>query len=209
MLRILLALFVLMLTLFAASGLSGCSGKKPRSFDEGKSLSFSDADQKAIEKEIRHLARGKQVSDIEGMAIYSEAVVALTNRGSRIEPQLLEAIAGNDDWSVRRGVIEVLGSVGTRRCVDHLIAATGDAVPLVGLYAHKTLQAMTGFYPIPAAGEATGANGLPPVPQRSPTNLELDADEKLWASWHEQYGRLLQKMWTTWWKENRGTVDLK
>jgi len=206
MLRILLVLCALIFTLIVVTG---CSGSKPRSFDEGKTLSFSDADHKAIEKEIGQLARGKQVSDIEGMAIYSEAVVALTNRGSRIEPHLLEALAGNDDWSVRRGVIEVLGSLGTRRCVDHLIAATGDAVPLVGLYAHKTLQAMTGFHPIPAAGEPTGANGLPPVPQRASTNLELDAEEKLWASWHEQYGRQLQKIWTTWWKDNRGTVDLK
>lgn len=202
-------LLVLCAVLFALTAVASCGGGKPRDFDDGKALTFSDTDHKAIEKEISQLARGKQISDIEGMAVYSETVVALTNRGSRIEPQLLESLAGNDDWGVRRGVIEVLGSVGTRRCVEHLIAATGDAVPLVALYAHKTLQAMTGFQPIPGAGEPTGANELPPVPQRASTNLELDAEEKLWASWHAQYGRLLQKTWTTWWKENRGTVDLK
>lgn len=201
-----------LLLVFVSLGLwlgAGCANKSNRVYDDGGRLQFSDAEREAVAKDVARLARGKDLADIEGMAIYSETVATLTNRGSRIEPQVIEILVAHGDWAVRKGLIEVLGSIGTRRSIDPLIAATGDAVPLVALYAHKTLQAMTGFRPIPAGGEPTGANGLPPVPQRSENDLELDAEERLWAMWHRDHGTLLRETWQEWWKANRGTVTIE
>lgn len=188
---------------------AGCANKSNRVYDDGGRLEFSDAERKAVAKDADLLARGKDLSDIEGMAIYSETVAKLTNRGSSIEPQVIEILIAHGDWAVRKGLIEVLGSIGTRRSIDPLIAATDDREPLVALYAHKALQAMTGFHPIPAPGEPTGANGLPPVPQRSENDLELDAEERLWALWHHDHGKLLRQTWHEWWKANRGTVQIE
>lgn len=199
----------LLVGLMILCGAIACTNKSSRVYDDGGRLAFSDAEREEVTKDVDRLARGKDLADIEGMAIYSETVSTLTNRGSRIEPQLIEILVAHGDWAVRKGVIEVLGSIGTRRSVEPLITATNDAVPLVALYAHKVLQAMTGFRPIPAAGEPTAVSGLPPVPQRAPDNLEMDAEERLWAMWHRDYGKLLQATWQTWWKENRGTADLK
>ncbi len=199
----------LVVGLVVLSGAIACSNKSSRVFDDGGRLAFSDAERAAVTKDVDRLARGKDLADIEGMAIYSETVASLTNRGSRIEPQLIEFLVAHGDWAVRKGLVEVLGSIGTRRAVEPLITATGDAVPLVALYAHKVLQAMTGFRPIPAAGEPTADSGLPPVPQRSSDNLELDVEERLWAVWHRDHGKLLQATWQTWWRENRGTVEIR
>lgn len=187
---------------------AGCDERTQELFNTETSKGFNDDERKAVRAEIDLLANGKDHSDIEASAIYSETVQKLTGRGSKIEPELIEALAGHQDWSVRMGVIEVLESVGTRACIEGVIAATKDPAPLVALRANKLIEAMTDHRVIPAAGQPAAANGLPPVPQRDPADLALDAEERIWATWHQQNGRLLHATWVEWWKANRGTVKI-
>jgi hypothetical protein len=207
MLRTSFLLFAFVLVFVGVSG--GCSNPSERAYDNGSKIAFSDTELKEVQAEIAKLARGKSTEDIEGTAIYSEAVTDLTRRGSRIESTLIETLAGNPDWAIRMGVIEVLGSLGTRRCVDTVIAATGDVAPLVSLHANKLLEVMTNHRVIPEPGQETSAEGLPPVPQRSPDQIALNTEERLWAGWHQDNSKLLQATWKTWWKANRGTVDIQ
>lgn len=188
---------------------TACSDSSRALFNPEPAPEFKDDERKAVLAEIASLANGKDPADIEASAIYSEAVQKLTGRGSKIEPQLIEALAGDQDWAVRMGVVEALESVGTKACIDTLIIATKDPAPLVALRADKLLAAMTGHRVIPVAGAPTSAEGLPPVPKRSPDDLALDTDEKLWAAWHQEYAKLLHTTWLGWWKTNRGTVKIQ
>ena len=198
----------LYLTFLACLFVTGCDERTKELFNTETSKGFSDDERKAVRGEIDQLANGKDHNDIEASALYSETVQKLTGRGSKIEPELIEALAGHQDWSVRMGVIEVLESIGTRACIDGVIAATKDPAPLVALRANKLVEAMTGHRVIPAAGQPVSPEGLSPVPQRDPAELALDAEERIWATWHQQNSRLLHATWLEWWKANRGTVKI-
>jgi len=189
--------------------LIGCGEETRPLFNPDPAPVFKDDDRKAVLAEIALLSKGKDTSDIEASAIYSETVQKLTGRGSKIEPLLIEALAGDQDWAVRMGAVEVLQSVGTKSCIDALIVATKDPAPLVALNADKLLSGMTDHRVIPKAGAAPSPEGLPPVPQREADNLALDAEEKLWAVWHQENSKLLYSTWLAWWKANRGTAKLQ
>jgi hypothetical protein len=164
-------------------------------------------DRPAILADIARLAHAKKLSDPDHAAPYHQAVDALIARGARIEPMLVEALGGNDDWGVRLGVVEVLKAVGTRRSIEPLMGALEDPQPLVALNADYLLREMLKHSVIPAAGEAA-RDGLPPVPQRPAGELALDADEKLWAAWHQEHRATLHRVWRTWWDANRATVKI-
>jgi hypothetical protein len=187
----------------------GCDNPSNRVFEAEPRGTFSDEDRKAIQAEIDQLAKGKDPARIDDSAQYSEALTKLTARGSKVESQLIENLGSHPDWAVRMGIIEVLGSIGTRACVDSVIKATGDPAALVALNANKLLEALTDHKLIPGPGQPTSPEGLAPVPQRASTDLALDAEEKLWSMWHQANGRLLHDTWLAWWKANRGTVVIK
>lgn len=164
-------------------------------------------DRPALLADIAALAHGKRIADPDHAAPYHKAVDALIGRGARIEPTLIEALGGNDDWGVRLGVVEVLKAVGTRRSVEPLMGALEDPQPLVALNADRLLREMLAHNVIPAPGEAP-RDGLPPVPTRPANDLALDADEKLWAAWHREHRVALHKAWRTWWDANKATVKI-
>ena len=193
----------------AAMALGGCSSKSSRLYDSPTKATFKADERKAISAEIAKLAKGKDANDIEGTATYSEAVTQLTSRGSKIEPQLIEALVGDNDWAVRMGVLEVLASVGTRACIEPVIGATKDSAALVALHANKLLEAMTDHRIIPVTGEPGSAAPVPPVPARDPSVLDLDAEERIWAAWHRDHGQQLHDAWRDWWTANRGKAVIK
>lgn len=199
-----LAMMLVIAVLVAA----GCSNRSSELFEDDGPRKFTADERKEVQREIEQLAKGKDVDDAAGSAAYTEAVDKLTARGSKTEPQLVEALAGHKDWAVRMGVVEVLESVGTRVCVDALVGATKDPHPLVVLRANKLLEKMLGHRIIPAAGEAV-VDGMPPVPARDPADLELDAEERIWAAWHREHAVRLHDRWLAWWKANRGTVKIQ
>lgn len=164
-------------------------------------------DRPAILADIATLAHAKQIADPDHAAPYHQAVDSLITRGARIEPMLIEALGGNDDWGVRLGVVEVLKAVGTRTSVEPLMGALEDPQPLVALNAERLLREMLKHEVIPAAGAAP-RDGLPPVPARPASDLALDADEKLWATWHREHHVTLHRNWRTWWEANRATVKI-
>jgi HEAT repeat protein len=183
--------------------LSGCG-------DEREVVFSTDAppaadDRPALLADIAALANGKDLKDPDRSIVYYKAVEALIARGSRVEPALIEALGGNDDWGVRLGAIEVLKAVGTKRCVEPLMGALEDPQPLVALNADHLLRALTRHAVIPAPGEPE-RDGLPAVPPRGEHDLALDADEKLWAGWYARYRVVLHQNWRTWWEANKATV---
>jgi hypothetical protein len=204
----LMRLHSVILVIIALMLLAACGEKSSALFRAEPKGRFSDDERKEVRAEIATLAQGKDHSDIEASAAYSQGVEKLTSRGSKVEPELIEALAGNQDWAIRLGVIEVLESVGTKACIEALIEAIRDPAPLVALRANTLLETMTDHHVIPAAGSPPSPEGLPPVPRRKPEELALDAEEKLWSAWHREYGKLLHATWLDWWKANRGTVKV-
>lgn len=198
-----LRLWVVMLLSVSALMLAGCG-------DEREVVFSTDAppaadDRPAILADIAALANAKDLRDAGKAANYHNAVDRLIARGSRIEPMLIEALGGNDDWGVRLGVVDVLKGVGTKRSIEPLMGALEDPQALVALNADYLLRGLTKHSVIPAAGEAP-RDGLPPVPQRPATDLALDADEKLWVAWHREHRVVLHQTWRTWWQANKATV---
>jgi len=168
-------------------------------------------DRKEVAAEIAKLANGKDHSNIEASAIYSQTVTRLSARGTAIEPQLIESLLSDNDWSVRLGCVEVLESIGTKASVEALIGVLDDSNPLVSRRAEKLLEQMCIHQEIPETGKPIGANGLPPVPKRDPKDpkdLPLDTEEKLWAEWHRDYRGKLKKAWAGWWKVNKDKIKI-
>ena len=157
---------------------------------------------------IKKLAAGKDLSNADNVVIYHKAIDDLIARGSTIETAISEALASDDDWGVRVGAVEVLKGIGTRACIETLLGALEDPQPLVGLNANYLLRELTKHSVIPTAG-SPAANGLPPIPVRAADDLALDADEKLWAAWHEQHKITLHKVWREWWTANKSAVAIQ
>jgi len=206
-------LIVAVATLFVVVGCDdgrNLEGKDESIFKPPTTKSFSEDDRKKVEGEIKELANGKDPSNPETSAAYDTAVRKLTGRGAGIETQLIDALAGSDDWAIRMGVIEVLISVATRASIDPLISRLDDPHPLVALWANRTLEVICAYKVIPS--DRPTKDGLTPVPRRDPGNpnqLELDTEEKLWAQWHAANHKLLLASWRDWWSLNKGTAKIQ
>jgi hypothetical protein len=198
-----LRLSVVLVVSVLAFLLTGCGEEREVVFSTDAPPAADD--RPVILADIAALTNSKDLLDAGKAATYHNAVDALLARGARIEPMLIEALGGNDDWGVRLGVIDVLKGVGTKRSIEPLMGALEDPQPLVALNADYLLRGMTKHTVIPAAGEAP-RDGLPPVPQRPATDLALDADEKLWAAWHREHRVALHQNWRTWWQANKATI---
>jgi hypothetical protein len=190
----------------AAIVLAGCGSSRPI-FDTA-SDEHSDQRRKDVAAEIKALANGKDPKEIEKDLVADQAKERLIARGSAIEPQLIEALGGDEDWAVRLGVIEVLEAVGTRGCVEALIRATADDQPLVALRANKLLEVMCEHREIPAPGDGIGPNDLPPFSPPA-DDQALEARLAAWKTWHAAHGEALRKAWNAWWATNRNTVVIR
>ena len=196
------------LALFAVFVSSGCEDERDPIFN-ATVPPRGDAQRQEIEAEIAELANYRKLSDAESTKRYHDAKDKLISRGAAIENQLIEALLGNRDWGIRLGVVDVLKGTGTRNAIEPLIATLVDPEPLVALNAEYLLQGMTKHREIPEAGKPAGANGLPPVPVRDPKVLALDAEEKLWATWHREHSEKLRSSWARWWAANKTQVKVE
>jgi HEAT repeats len=167
-----------------------------------------DEEREKISKEIAQLKAGKNLATPDNVVAYHKAVDALIARGSSIETMLTEALASDPDWGVRVGAIDVLKATGTKQSIEPLLGALEDPEPLVALNANFLLSELTKHKIIPESG-AEPRDGLAPLPERPAHNLELDADEKIWAAWHAQYKVTLHKNWRTWWEANKTHVAIQ
>ncbi len=159
-------------------------------------------------KAINELAYGKDPANTEHSKRYDDARDRLIRRGSGIEHELIDELRRSDDWAVRYGLVEVLQATGTRACVPHLIAVLDDPEPLVAYMANQALVEMTKHSEIPGSG-GTAPNGLPPVPKRDPKNLDLDAEQQLWATWQRVHGGTLRSAWDGWWTTNKDEIAIR
>ncbi len=200
--------------LAAAAGLLGCLALG--GCDEERQPLFSttpehrgESERQTVFAEIALLANGKsEATDAGASKAYDDAKAKLIARGSAIENELCESLAANADWGVRLGCVEVLESVGTKICIPTIIAALDDPEPVVALYASHMLSTLCKHDEIPAAGAASGANGLPPLPAKSGKNSALDADMKSWSAWHQANHAALRKAWDTWWAQNKDKLKI-
>jgi len=159
---------------------------------------------KDAEKASKRLASYKKADDDPAAeAQFYEAKDELTKMGAAIEPQLIEALNGDEDWAVRFGVINVLDSVGTKESIDSLIDALDDVHPQVAQKAMYTLRGLCDHQEVPEQGIR---NGLPAIPRGEAD--DLDADYRAFIEWHRENGNLLHERWSTWWRENHGEIQL-
>jgi hypothetical protein len=201
------------LVLLALGGLAltatGCGKDREEAPFSAAADKDEDPDMQKLKRDVADLTKCKDPDDLTADARYEEVKERLIQRGSAIEPQLIEALLGSEDWGIRLGTVEVLQAIGTKRSVAPLIQVLDDRQPLVALKADYTLREMTKHREIPPAGEPTGANGLPPVPTRDSKDLALDAEQKLWADWHAQHKDKLKEAWSAWWEKNKDSVKVE
>jgi HEAT repeat protein len=196
--------------LAAAVALLWCGCEKTREpIFNANPTPAKDTSEQQIQKDIAQLAKGKDPKDIDGSAAYDKAVSDLTARGSTIETRIIDALRTSNDWGVRMGCVEVLQSIGGKPCIEHLIASLLDDEALVAFHANKTLEELTKHQEIPAAGKPAGANGLPPVPVRAATNLEMNAEQRLWHDYQHEHRQQLRDAWAAWWKDNQARTRIE
>lgn len=202
-------ILVLLPALLGCLVCGGCDEKRDDLIEHKVEKPRTASDREALLKEVAQLARGKDTADAAAMAAYDAAVQHLIARGGAIESEVIDQLRRSEDWSVRLGLVEVLQGIGSRACVEHLIAVLNDVQPLVALRATTTLQELCQHREIPEEGKPVGVNGLPAVPRRAANDLAMDAELRLWTAWMQEYGHTHQLAWERWWRDNRDKVAIK
>lgn len=167
-----------------------------------------DPDDAAIRAEIAALANGAKTDDPDASVRYDRAVNALILRGTKVETRLIDTLRSDPDAWIRVGCVEVMTAVGTKACIEHLIAVLVDEQPLVAQRANIALQTLTGQRMVPEAGKPA-KDGVEAVPARAADDLALDAEERIWAAWYERNKDAMQAAWQRWWTANKATFSLK
>ncbi len=185
--------------------LSGCSEEK-RFY--ANSTSEADADELAIRKDLANLALGAKTDDPSSSVAYDTAINNLMLRGATIETRLIDTLRSSPDAWIRIGCVEVLTAVATKASIEHLIAVLDDEAPLVTQRANIALQTLTGQRMIAAVGKPD-ALLLPPVPARPDNDKALDAEERIWTTWHITHKAELKAAWERWWIANKARFTLK
>jgi HEAT repeat protein len=186
--------------LFAA----GCGEERKDPFDRKGALENAKDDE-GIDKDIADLAKLRDPDDAAASVAADRARDALILRGSRVETKIIDTLRSSPDWAVRLGCIEVLQSIGTRACIEHLIAVLDDPESLVAFHSNITLEAILGVQQLAGDGKP-GLASLPPVPK--PDGIDRDAERRAWTDWHLRHGIELKRAWTDWWAANRATVKI-
>lgn len=181
-------------------------------------------DEENIRSEIQELRHGKRFEDPASSAIFDQAVIKLTGRGTVVERYLIEALRGDEDWGVRYGVIHVIDSVGTKQSMLPLIEALSDDHPLVAQKAMYTLRVFADHQVVPPTPLAAddempepatyvledGSDiTLPAIPPVSSEDYDSDADYRQWVTWWNDHQDALRNAWDTWYKQNSTDVKLE
>lgn len=203
--RILPSAFAILALLVCA----GCEKERADLIEREPERPKAAVDRESVLKDVALLARGKDTADTLAMAAYDGAVQRLIARGGAVESEIIDQLRRSEDWAVRLGLVEVLQGVGTRACVEHLIAVLNDPQPLGALRATTTLQELTQHREIPEPGKPVGSNGLPAVPRREANDLAMDAELRLWTAWLKEHGNTHQLAWERWWRENGDKTAIK
>ncbi len=154
-------------------------------------------DEEEVKAEIDSLVVGEEMAgSIEADIEFWDTVDALIDRSSLIQPTLIEELSSSRSWAVRLGVLHVLASIGTKECVEPVLACLRDDHPVVARQALSLLRELTGHQIVqedPAPGD------LPALPD----------DMEAWRTWHRQHQARLHLRWTQWWEANRDqtTID--
>jgi hypothetical protein len=197
---------VLCFALLCLAAIAGCS--KDEEIFRANPSKTDDPEELAIRADIAALANGAKPSDPECSVRYDKAVNELIMRGVKVETRLIDALRSNADPWIRVGCVEVLTAVATKVSIEHLVAVLDDNAPLVAQRANIALQTLTGERQIPEAGQPAKGD-LPPVPARAADDLAMDAEERIWATWHAAHKDALKAAWQRWWTANKPTFTLK
>jgi HEAT repeat protein len=205
--RPLAALPLAVLAVLGLTSFAGCMQQGEERFKANPSTS-EDPAEREIRLDIATLAKGGLPADPDSSVAYDRAINNLILRGAKIETRLIDALRSDLDPWVRVGCVEVLTAVATKSSVEHLIAVLDDETPLVAQRANIALQTLTGQRMIAEAAKPAPAL-LPAPPARAANDVELDAEERIWAVWHAQHKTELKAAWEHWWAANRITFTLK
>lgn len=176
---------------------------------EPRGARADDPEEREIQRAIADLAHGGRPQDPEASAAYDRAVHRLILRGAKVELRIIDTLRTHPDPWVRLGCVEVLTAIASKAAIEHLIAVLDDPEPLVAQRADIALRTLTGASMIAEHGRAPGPGQLPPVPERDPEDLSLDAEERLWAAWHARFKHELKAAWERWWADHRATAVIR
>lgn len=164
------------------------------------------AERGEVRRLVEQLAAAKTMrEDVDAEVEYEEAKKALIDMGTGIQGILFEELAGNEDWGVRFGIVNVLSAIGNRRMVEPLIAVLDDPAPEVAWMAMQVLQVVCNHQIVPASEAEAVEGGLPPLPQ---SDGDGASQERLWHTWHALNSRQHRELWVTWWDENQHRVRI-
>lgn len=196
----LLACAVLMLSIFAA-----CSEQER--FKANPTTEETPAERE-LRADIETLAKGAASGDPAASVAYDKAVNDLILRGAKVETRMIDALRSNRNAWVRIGCVEVLTAIASKTSIEHLIAVLDDEEPLVAQRANIALQTLTDQRMIAEAGKPD-PKLLPAVPPRAEDDMELIAEERIWAAWHAQHKAELKAAWERWWAASKATFTLR
>ena len=191
-------------------GMNGCaqSAKRGEDMSPFNTDSYA-ADEEEIKAEIQTLRQGKYMDDPSSSAVFDDAVLKLTARGTMCERYLIEALRGDEDWGVRYGVIHVIDSVGTKHSIPALIEALKDNHPLVAQKSMYTLRVFCDHQIVPEVGTEVEAGSLPPIPAPEANDFERDAEYRQFSKWWHQHKEALYQAWDAWYDQHQTDVVLE
>lgn len=163
-------------------------------------------DDDAVKEDIAALSNGSRRDDPDAEHLYNKARDNLIKYGSTIEPHILFELEHGKDWAVRYGCIEVLDGVGTRKCIEPLIACLEDEHPLVAQKAMYSLRVFCGHKIVPKTDSPSAP--VPPIPQRKPDE-SMQQDYSNWVSWYKEYGKALHQAWMNWYQANKADITVE
>ncbi len=162
-------------------------------------------DEEAVKEDIAALANGSQMDDPDSEHRYNTARDDLIKLGSSIESHIIFELKNGRDWAVRLGCIEVLTGIGTKKCLEPIIAALKDQHPMVAQKAMYSLRVFCEHRIVPVKDMPNSA--VPPIPKRK-ENDPIDQDYKIWVKWYTENGKALHKAWETWYHANKGEIQV-
>lgn len=186
---------------------AGCDSE--REIFRANPTAAEDPDAAAVGADLAALAKGADSDDPAASAAYDKAVSALILRGGRVETRVIDALRSSTDAWVRIGCVEVLTAIASKASIEHFIAVLDDAEPLVAHRANIALATLLGERMVAEAGKPAAPGQLPAVPARAEDDLDMRAEERIWAAWHRQHGADLKAAWQRWWAANREKATLR
>lgn len=171
---------------------------------------LNNIDEERVKQLIAELDAGSNPNDARSSVIYNKSIEELTNIGSGAEPFLVFELNESNNWAIKYGCIEVLDSIGSKQCIEALIARLRDVHPKVAMKAMYSLRVICSYRVVPEKmpEDAKTVVEIPPVPVRG-ASQDMAEDYNMWVDWYDAHGVKLHAQWEQWWLDNKATIKIE